>query len=121
MHRGDSVPLVSLDAPLRDVLFVISARRLGVTGVVDGDGSLVGVITDGDVRRAMAQGVDVYSSTAADVMTASPKRIRSSDLAASALRRMEDLSITTLFVFDEGEDGTPAGIVHIHDLLRGGA
>lgn len=121
MHRGDAVPLVPLDAPLADVLFVISAKRLGVTGVTGPAGELAGVITDGDVRRAMARGVDVYSSTAADVMTANPKRVHADDLAASALRKMEDLSITTLFVFEEGEEEVPAGIVHIHDLLRGGA
>ncbi len=73
MHTGDEIPLASPDTPLKDALFTISAKRLGVTGVVDGDGRLVGIITDGDVRRAISKGVDLFVATAGTVMTPSPK------------------------------------------------
>jgi arabinose-5-phosphate isomerase len=120
MHTGDAVPLVPADAPLKDALYRISDGRMGVAGVTDGSGALVGVITDGDVRRAMARGVDVYAAKAADVMTAGPKRLLSSELAAAALRKMETFSITSLFVFDAQDPARLAGIVHVHDLLKAG-
>ena len=120
MHAGEEIPLVSCETPLKDALITISSKRLGVTGVLNGSGALVGVITDGDVRRAMAKGVDLFGTRAEEVMSANPKRISSSELAASALRKMEEHSITSLFVFEEGEAGRLAGIVHIHDLLKAG-
>ncbi len=120
MHTGDALPLVAPDTPLKDALLVISAKRMGVTGVVDADGKLAGVITDGDVRRATAAGVDLYKATAREVMSVSPKRIGATELAAAALRRMEEHSITSLFVFDADSPAAPVGIVHIHDLLKAG-
>lgn len=120
MHSGDEVPLVSRDTPLKDALFTISSKRLGVTGVLDGSGALSGVITDGDVRRAMARGTDLFRTRAEEVMTANPKRISSLELAASALRKMEEHSITSLFVFDGTGATKLVGIVHIHDLLKAG-
>jgi len=120
MHRGEEIPLVLPETPLKDALFVISSKRLGVTGVVNGEGALEGVITDGDVRRAMARGVDLFTAKAGEIMTRSPKRLTSSELAASALRKMEEFSITSLFVFDEKAPETLVGIVHIHDLLKAG-
>ncbi len=120
MHTGDAVPLVAIDAPLKDALYAISAGRMGVAGVTDAGGALAGVITDGDVRRAMARGVDVYASKAADVMTTGPKRLLSSELAAAALRKMETCAITSLFVFDAQDPARLAGIVHVHDLLKAG-
>jgi arabinose-5-phosphate isomerase len=120
MHTGEEIPLVSCETPLKDALFTISAKRLGITGVLNGSGALVGVITDGDVRRAMEKGVDLLAARAEEVMSTRPKRISSSDLAASALRKMEEHSITSLFVFEAGEERRLAGIVHIHDLLKAG-
>ncbi len=120
MHAGDDVPLVPRDTPLKDALFTISAKRLGVTGVVSGSGALVGVITDGDVRRAVGRGIDFFKATAGEVMSADPKRILSSELAASALRKMEQHAITSLFVFAPEEREKPVGIVHVHDLLKAG-
>jgi len=120
MHRGDEVPLVVPETPLKDALFVISSKRLGVTGVVSDDGTLVGVITDGDVRRGMARGIDLFTTKAGEIMTRNPKRLKSSELAASALRKMEEFSITSLFVFDERDPEKLVGIVHIHDLLKAG-
>ncbi|MBI5420280.1 MAG: KpsF/GutQ family sugar-phosphate isomerase [Deltaproteobacteria bacterium] len=120
MHAGEDVPLVPAETPLKDALFTISAKRLGVTGVVNGSGALVGVITDGDVRRAMARGVDLFGTRASEVMSTNPKRLSSSELAASALRKMEEHSITSLFVFDAEDKERLVGIVHIHDLLKAG-
>ncbi|HEU5360643.1 MAG TPA: KpsF/GutQ family sugar-phosphate isomerase [Candidatus Deferrimicrobiaceae bacterium] len=121
MHRGEEIPLVLQETPLKDALFTISSKRLGVTGVVNGDGDLLGVITDGDVRRAMARGVDLFLTKAGEIMTRNPKRVSSSDLAAAALRKMEEFAITSLFVFDENDPEALVGIVHIHDLLKAGA
>jgi len=99
MHRGEEIPLVLQETPLKDALFTISSKRLGVTGVMNGSGVLVGVITDGDVRRAMARGIDLFTTKAGEIMTPGPKRLVSSELAASALRKMEEFSITTLESF----------------------
>lgn len=120
MHTGEEIPMVSCDTALKDALFTISSKRLGVTGVQNGTGVLVGVITDGDVRRAMEKGVDLFGTRAEEVMSTRPKRITSSDLAASALRKMEEYSITSLFVFGERDPQPLVGIVHIHDLLKAG-
>ncbi len=120
MHAGDEIPLVPAETPLKDALFTISAKRLGVTGIVNGSGALVGVITDGDVRRAVGRGVDFFRATAGEVMTADPKRIQATELAASALRRMEEHAITSLFVFGAADREKPVGIVHVHDLLKAG-
>jgi arabinose-5-phosphate isomerase len=120
MHTGEEIPLVSCETSLKDALFTISSKRLGVTGVLNVSGILVGVITDGDVRRAMAKGVDLYGTRADEVMSTRPKRISSSELAASALRKMEEHSITSLFVFDAAEVSLLVGIVHVHDLLKAG-
>lgn len=120
MHKGEEIPLVPENTPLKDALFTISAKRLGVTGVVNGRGALVGVITDGDVRRAVGRGIDFFTAKASEVMSANPKRILSSELAASALRKMEEHAITSLFVFEGGERKKPVGIVHVHDLLKAG-
>jgi arabinose-5-phosphate isomerase len=120
MQTGDAVPVVTLDAALKDTLFTISAKRLGVTGVLDGQGRLVGVITDGDVRRAMARGADLVTATAGEVMTGMPKRIAPTALAVAALQRMEAHAITSLLVCDPGDPHRLLGIVHIHDLLKAG-
>ncbi len=118
MHRGDEIPLTRSDEVLKDVLFEISSKRLGITGVIDGEGKMVGVITDGDLRRAMERGVDLYSAKACEVMSKNPKKVREKELAASALALMEENKITSLFVFDDAIE-TLVGIIHIHDLLRG--
>ncbi|MEW6720743.1 MAG: KpsF/GutQ family sugar-phosphate isomerase [Thermodesulfobacteriota bacterium] len=120
MHKGDAIPLVAQETPLKDALLVISQKLLGVTGVLDGNGDLAGVITDGDIRRATQAGVDLYKATAAEIMSRSPKRIGEKELAAAALRKMEEHSITSLFVFDASSPMRPVGIVHIHDLLKAG-
>lgn len=120
MHSGDTVPLVSEDVLMREALFVITSRGLGITGVVDSQGSLQGVITDGDLRRALEKGADILNATAGDMMSRNPKRITAGDLAAKALQRMEEHSITSLFVFSDSSAAQPVGIIHLHDLLKAG-
>ena len=119
MHSGDAIPLVGSGVLMREALFVITDKGLGVTGVTDNTGALVGVITDGDLRRALERGIDIMSVSAGEMMSKNPKRIISSELAAKALNLMEEFAITSLFVV--GEDRvSPVGIVHLHDLLKAG-
>ncbi|GAB4163641.1 MAG: KpsF/GutQ family sugar-phosphate isomerase [Geothermobacteraceae bacterium] len=120
MHTGDDVPLVSQDTLLRDGLFEITNKKLGITGVVDEAGELLGVFTDGDLRRALERGYDVLEKPMLELMTRNPKRILRDNLAAKALQRMEEYSITSLFVFEDDEARVPIGIIHLHDLLKAG-
>jgi len=120
MHRGSSIPLVHSDTPMREALFEMTSKRLGIVGVTDGNGSLSGVITDGDLRRALEKGVDIMNVVAGSLMIRNPKRITASELAAKALQRMEQHAITSLFVFENENDEKPVGIIHLHDLLKAG-
>ncbi len=116
MHGVDSLPLVAAQHIMREVLYVMTAKAFGCAGVVDAEGVLQGIITDGDLRRhADAQFLE---HTAAEVMTPKPKTITAGKLAVEALALMNEKSITSLFVVDAM--GKPAGILHIHDLLRAG-
>jgi arabinose-5-phosphate isomerase len=119
MHAGDALPLVGDRVLMREALFVITAKGLGVTGVTDDTGALVGIITDGDLRRALERGVEIMSASAGEMMSKNPKRIQRSELAAKALNIMEEYSITSLFVTDE-DQVAPVGIIHLHDLLKAG-
>lgn len=119
MHQGNEVPLVKVGTLMREALFVITAKGLGITGVVDETGALAGVITDGDLRRALEKGLDIINLPVDDLMSRSPKRIRRSEMAAKALQQMEQFSITSLFVFEDS-GSIPVGIVHLHDLLKAG-
>lgn len=112
MHRD--MPLVPGDMPMSEVLLVISRKGFGVVGVTDPAGALVGIITDGDLRRHM---VGLLDHTAAEVMTANPRAIAPDALAEAALGLMNARKITCLFAVDQDR---PVGIVHIHDLLRAG-
>ncbi|SDN59959.1 arabinose-5-phosphate isomerase [Lutimaribacter pacificus] len=114
MHGGDEVPLVPLDAPMEQALLEMTSKGFGTTGVVR-DGVLAGLISDGDLRRNMARLMD---STAGEVATLDPVTVPPAMLAAQALALMNERKITTLFVVEE--DGSPVGIVHLHDLLRAG-
>lgn len=119
MHQGDAIPLVATTTPFRDTLLEITGKRLGVTGVVDGRGALLGVITDGDLRRALERVEDIRAVTAADIMTRNPKTILPEALAEQAVALMERHSITSLFVL-AAAGRKPAGIIHLHDLLKAG-
>jgi len=118
MHVGDELPLVVSQVPLGEALREMSAKRLGVTGVTDESGRLVGIITDGDLRRAIEVRPNLLSLRAADVMTRDPKTVAAGALAEQALALMEQHSITSLMILDPG--GRLLGIVHMHDLLRAG-
>ena len=120
MHVGEEFPRVEEVASMKEVLVEMTSKRLGVTGVMDGGGRLVGVITDGDLRRALERYPDLLERRACDVMTRNPKGIEADALAAEALKRMEEHAITSLFVFERPGDRCPVGIIHLHDLLRAG-
>jgi arabinose-5-phosphate isomerase len=120
MHVGEAFPMVREDTPMKEALFEITSKRLGVTGVSDQSGRLVGVITDGDLRRGLERLPDLLDRKAAEVMTRSPKGIQALALAAQAVQKMEEFSITSLFVYQDLNDGRPVGIVHLHDLLKAG-
>lgn len=120
MHGGDEIPLVSDQTVMKDVLFVISSKRMGVTGVTGADDALCGVITDGDLRRALEKGYDIFERRASEIMKLNPRRIKRHELAAAALQIMEQHAITSLFVFDDDQSRRPCGIVHLHDILRAG-
>ncbi|MBO9544333.1 KpsF/GutQ family sugar-phosphate isomerase [Caulobacter sp.] len=114
MHGDDELPLIGLDAPMPDALLVMSEKRFGAVGVVDGAGALAGMITDGDLRRHMD---GLLTHSAGEVMTKAPLTITPGALAAEALKIMNDRRITVLFVV---EADRPVGILHVHDLLRAG-
>ncbi|MCD9030737.1 KpsF/GutQ family sugar-phosphate isomerase [Luteimonas sp. Y-2-2-4F] len=117
MHVGEEVPSVGVDATLGDVLLEMSRKRLGMTAVVDADGRLVGLFTDGDVRRTLAdERTDIRATRIAEVMTRSPVTIGADALAAEAARLMETHKINALLVLDA--ERRVVGALNIHDLLR---
>jgi arabinose-5-phosphate isomerase len=118
MVKGNDIPVVRDDVPLSDAIYVITSKRLGATCVVDRGGKLVGVITDGDLRRLLQRTANIAGLTAAEAMTRNPKTIRPEMLAASALEEMESFAITQLIVVD-GEH-RPVGMIHLHDLVKAG-
>jgi len=117
MHAGDEVPVVAADASLADALMEMSRKRLGMTAIADGDGRLLGLYTDGDLRRTLADpSIDVHAARIADVMTRAPVAIEANALASEAARLMEDRKITMLVVIDD--ERRVVGALNIHDLLR---
>jgi arabinose-5-phosphate isomerase len=115
MHSGEDMPVVALGASMAEVILAISGKRMGCVAVVDGEGRLVGIVTDGDLRRKMS--ADIMDQPLAGVMTANPVTIPSGELASSALEMMNSRKITVLFVVSGSK---PVGAVHIHDLLKAG-
>ena len=116
MHQGAAVPLVAADCAMGEVLLVITQKSFGCVGVLDGNGKLVGIITDGDLRRHLD--ASLFGRKAEEVMTHGPLTIKPGILAAEALRLMNARKITSLFVVDD--DQRPIGILHLHDCLRAG-
>ena len=113
MHGGKALPLTRQDSSMHDTVVEMSAKRLGVIGVTDRDGHLVGVITDGDLRRNIERGLE---HTAAEFMTSDPKTIGPNDLIDDALALFDEFKITSLFVVeDDGAGKKPVGVLHIHD------
>jgi arabinose-5-phosphate isomerase len=122
MHTGDDVPVVTETTLIKDAIFVISSKKMGVTAVVNTSGKLVGVISDGDLRRWMEKtektGENLLTKKALDIMTANPKVANRESLAAEAVSLMERYSITCLIVTDNSTK--PEGVIHLHDLLKAG-
>ena len=119
MHAGKQCPVVSAGTRMRDVIYEMSSKGLGMTCVVDGeDEVLLGIITDGDLRRRMERGGEILDLRAADVMTRNPVTIPRSMLAAAALNIMEQRKITSLVVVESSEPPRIAGVLQIHDLWR---
>ena len=118
MHAGEAAPIVTTSTSMPDVFHQMSSKRLGMTCVVDGDGRLVGVFTDGDLRRLMMRQSDVLQLTAGEVMTPHPITIDRHLLAVEALKLMEARKITSIVVVDAGQ--RVEGVVHLHDLWRTG-
>lgn len=117
MHKGDAVPRVSLESSMKDVIYEISRKGLGMAAVVDAEDRPAGIITDGDLRRLIeAHGGGLLTRAAKDCMHSNPHRMRADALAPEALRIMEERRITSLIVVDE--DAKLAGVIHLHDLWR---
>jgi arabinose-5-phosphate isomerase len=115
MHGGDLLPVVALDARMKDVIYEMSRKGLGMTCVLEADGRLAGIITDGDLRRHMSTMPDILQRTARDVMTTRPVTIPGSMLAVEALKILEERKISSLIVVN---DDRAAGVLHLHDLWR---
>ncbi len=115
MHSGDDVPLIASDSRMDQALIEMTARSFGCVGVTGSDGALIGIVTDGDLRRHM--GADLLAKSVVDIMTANPKIVAPRRLAAEALWIMSTNAITSLFVVEEQR---PVGILHLHDCLRAG-
>ena len=115
MHAGEAMPRVAATTKMPDVIYEISKKGLGMTTVVDAEGRLAGILTDGDLRRMMQQrGAATLELAAGDCMTRNPQIIAPGELAGAALRMMEERKITSLVVVDAGL--RPLGVVHLHDL-----
>jgi len=114
MHQGEDLPRVAAETPMREAIYEMSRKRLGITAVIDGDGRLLGCISDGDLRRLLEKDDTLLRRTAAECMQPAPKTIDGGELASAALKVMEDHRITSIFV--TGDDARLAGIVHLHDL-----
>lgn len=118
MHKGDGVPRVSPEASVRDALVEVSRKGLGMTTIMDDAQRLVGIFTDGDLRRSLDQGVDLHRTPVANVMTHKCKTIRVGSLAAEALQTMEEHKINAVIVLDDSD--RVVGALNMHDLLRAG-
>lgn len=118
MQSGSHIPLVNIDDSLQLALLEMSSKGLGMTGVIDDDGKLVGIFTDGDLRRTLNKGVDLYSAKVDEVMTANPAVTREDCLAADVVNLLQRLSINSILAVDENH--RPVGALNMHDLLRAG-
>lgn len=118
MVSGKEVPIVHTSTPMKETIIEMTSKRLGATCVVDDDGKLVGIITDGDLRRLLQRTENVFALNAGEVMTKNPKTIKKDALAVTALQQMETYNITQLVVIDD--ERKPIGMIHIHDLVKAG-
>ena len=116
MYSGNDVPVVNEDATAMKTILEITSKRLGTTAVVDKSGKLTGIVTDGDLRRALEKNPDITNLHASDLMTKNPKTIEPDFLASFAIQKMENYNITSLIVVNSGNE--PIGIIHLHDLVK---
>jgi len=116
MIKGENIPVVKEDYSIKDVILEITSKRLGATCVVNSDGILTGIITDGDLRRLLEKTLDIKELNAKDIMTKNPKVMKPDYLASFALQHMENFKITSLVIIDD--ENHPIGIVHLHDLIN---
>ena len=117
IYLQHKLPAVGADTPLKEVIIEISSKRLGCTSVLDGNNNLLGIITDGDLRRMLQKNVTLNDITARDIMSPNPRTIQKDEYAVKALHSMQEANITQLVVMDEGK---VAGFIHLHDLLKEG-
>jgi arabinose-5-phosphate isomerase len=118
MHTGDHIPRVPANATLSEALLIMTEKGFGMTTVVDDKNQLLGIFTDGDLRRTIDKGINLHGASISDLMNRTPKTINNKALPAEALKMMEDLKITALVVCNE--QACPIGVLHMHDLLRAG-
>lgn len=118
MHTGTDIPIVSQDTMMSEALVEVTAKKLGITTVIDDQGTLIGIFTDGDLRRTLDHGIDIHTTPIDQVMTSHCKTIQAGQLAAEALNLMQDNKINALVVIDQ--DQRPVGALNMHDLLRAG-
>ena len=118
MHKGDEMPSVMADQPLQTALIEMTQKGFGMTTIMSQEGKLIGIFTDGDLRRIFDLSIDIATTPISDVMSVSPKTIHQDMLAAEALTIMENSTITALVAEDDNHN--PAGVVHLHDILRAG-
>ena len=119
MHTGESMPIVNSTTILKEALLEMTNKRFGCTGVIDKKGKLIGIFTDGDLRRLLEKNENPFGLKMKDIMTKSPKVIAEDELIMKALAMMENNAITVLFIPDK--KGKPIGIIHLHDILKSGA
>ena len=120
-HEGDAIPLINKNNKVQEALLIISEKGLGFTGVVNDKGNLIGIITDGDIRRGFEKGQnDLFNLNVESIMTATPRSVPTNTLAIKALEIMEEHSITSLFVHSHNNPDELRGVIHIHDILNSG-
>ena len=120
MHTGSNIPMIRVGSLMKEAILEITAKRFGIAGIIDKKDRLIGAITDGDLRRALEKGDNILHKKVENLMTKNPKRIEKHAFAESALKMMEDYSITALFVYKDKMEDKVVGIVHLHDLLKAG-
>ena len=120
MHTDSELPVVSVNTSVKILVMEMTAKNLGIVGVVNDNHELIGVVTDGDLRRAIEKYENIFHCKPEDIMTRNPKKVTPGRLAVSALHQMEKYSITSVFVVQNNNSTEPIGLIHIHDILKSG-
>ncbi|MEA3499734.1 MAG: KpsF/GutQ family sugar-phosphate isomerase [Candidatus Marinimicrobia bacterium] len=120
MHKENSIPLVTIDTSTKDLVMEMTSKNLGVVGVTDNEKKLIGIVTDGDLRRGIERFSNIFKETTKKIMAMDPITIEGKILAVDALNVMEKHNITSLFVMENERSKIPVGIIHIHDILKAG-